>query len=330
MKQEQVRILIGYDGSACADAMLDDLRRAGLPCHAEALIVSVAERWLPRPAESAIAEAAFPHPLEKTVRKVSLSAAATGALGAASELALKARERVRAFFPEWEVNAEALSGSPARELLRWGKTWRADLLCIASQGRSVEGCSGRSRMFLGSVSTKVANEAACSVRVARGDVWKYGAPVRILIGLDGSSGADAAVCGVAQRLWPMESEVRLVVVADAAGEVASRAPLPQLSSGRDGKNNHEWIKEIVELATDTLRATGLTVTARIETGDPKQLLIACAEEWGADCLFIGERGAQEPLIGPMAGMLLGSVSTAVIARAHCTVEIVRPEVSDDA
>jgi hypothetical protein len=29
--KERMRILIGYDGSECADAAIDDLRRAGLP-----------------------------------------------------------------------------------------------------------------------------------------------------------------------------------------------------------------------------------------------------------------------------------------------------------
>ena len=38
--------LIGYDGSPCADAALDDLRQAGLPAKAEAHILSVAEVWL--------------------------------------------------------------------------------------------------------------------------------------------------------------------------------------------------------------------------------------------------------------------------------------------
>jgi nucleotide-binding universal stress UspA family protein len=42
-----MKILIGYDGSDCAEAALDDLRRAGLPETAEAHILSVAEVWLP-------------------------------------------------------------------------------------------------------------------------------------------------------------------------------------------------------------------------------------------------------------------------------------------
>jgi hypothetical protein len=42
-----MKILIGYDGSTTADAALDDLKSAGLPDRAEAIVISVAEVWLP-------------------------------------------------------------------------------------------------------------------------------------------------------------------------------------------------------------------------------------------------------------------------------------------
>ena len=42
-----MRVLIAYDGSIYADAAIDDLRRAGLPKLAEALVVSVAHRGWP-------------------------------------------------------------------------------------------------------------------------------------------------------------------------------------------------------------------------------------------------------------------------------------------
>lgn len=38
-----MKILLGYDGSESADAALHDLKRAGLPDEAEALILSVAD-----------------------------------------------------------------------------------------------------------------------------------------------------------------------------------------------------------------------------------------------------------------------------------------------
>jgi long-subunit acyl-CoA synthetase (AMP-forming) len=44
-----MKALIAYDGSTCADAALDDLMRAGLPGEVEAMVVTVAELWLPPP-----------------------------------------------------------------------------------------------------------------------------------------------------------------------------------------------------------------------------------------------------------------------------------------
>jgi len=41
-----MKILIGHDGSNSADAALVDLRRAGLPDDAEALVVSVADTMM--------------------------------------------------------------------------------------------------------------------------------------------------------------------------------------------------------------------------------------------------------------------------------------------
>lgn len=43
MTEGRRKVLSAYDGSAYGDAALDDLRRAGLPREAEALIVSIAE-----------------------------------------------------------------------------------------------------------------------------------------------------------------------------------------------------------------------------------------------------------------------------------------------
>jgi hypothetical protein len=43
MPEHQTKVLIAYDGSSCADAALEDLRHAGLPRIAKALVLSVAD-----------------------------------------------------------------------------------------------------------------------------------------------------------------------------------------------------------------------------------------------------------------------------------------------
>src|ERR1041385_6402791 len=47
-----MKVLIGYDGSECADAAFDDLSQAGLPETGEVYILSIAEVWLPPPPPS--------------------------------------------------------------------------------------------------------------------------------------------------------------------------------------------------------------------------------------------------------------------------------------
>lgn len=47
-------------------------------------------------------------------------------------------------------------------------------------------------------------------------------------------------------------------------------------------------------------------------------LVEEAETWNADCVFVGAKGTRG-----IERLLLGSVSSAVAARAHCSVEVVR-------
>jgi nucleotide-binding universal stress UspA family protein len=77
-----------------------------------------------------------------------------------------------------------------------------------------------------------------------------------------------------------------------------------------------------EAAAEEMRSSGLAVTTVITAGDPKQALLDEAGGWGADCLFIGARGHNR-----LVRFMLGSLATAVVARAHCSVEVVRMEKS---
>lgn len=295
---ERMKILIAYDGSTCADEALNDLPRAGLPREADALIVNIQERWLPLPT------------VFEAVEDISVPTNAVGAKPARDEekepqiqkenepleMIERASQRLRLYFPEWTTEILLLKGSPAREIIRRAKDWNADLIIVGSCGQTE-----KKRFALGSVSQKIANEAACSVRIVRGQAWKKGSPSRLLIGLDGTNGAKAAVEEAARRMWIMGSEVRLVVAQDTS------------------ENKSEWLGGYLENYRKILERAELSVTELVEEGDPKQIIAASAEEWGADCIFLGANGAENA----DESNLLGSVSTAVVSRAHCTVEIVR-------
>ena len=129
------KVLIAYDGSKCADAALEDLRRAGLPEKAHVIVMSVVENWL------------CDEPL--SIEHLEL-------------LARRASARIHSQMPDWSVEPLVSFGSAARILIEKADEWLPDLIIVGSHGRGMAG-----RAFFGSVSQKVAHEAHCAVRVAR-------------------------------------------------------------------------------------------------------------------------------------------------------------------
>ena len=308
---EKMKILIGYDGSDCADAALEDLGRAGLPSVASAVVISVAEVWLPPPSSYEIVEEALAEsgPTEQ-------AEAESPALEEARALALGACERLQKRFPGWEVRAEAANGSPAWGVITRADALQPDLIVVGSQGRNALG-----RFVLGSVSQKVVTEARSSVRVARGRAKADDSPVRIVLGVDGSPASALAVGAVGKRSWPGDTEVLVVAVDDIMSPTLIGRLMPPVTNwvGERNRREREWAHQLVEDAARELEAASLKASHVVKDGDPKRELVKAAEEWEADCIFVGSTG----LGGRFKRFLLGSVSAAVAARAACTVEVVR-------
>jgi nucleotide-binding universal stress UspA family protein len=311
-----MKILIAYDGSPCAEAALDDLTHAGLPEKGKALIVSVAEVWLPPPPPSAYevvemaAAARSPLALERRYM------AASKVVAESDSLAAKAAERFRATFPKWSVKHEAVWGSPTWELYSKAKEFDADLIVVGSHGRSALG-----RVLLGSISQWLLNEARCSVRVARGRVDEPDMPVRIVVGVDGSAEANAALDQIIARNWPDKSEVTVVVVDEPLEPtvVGEFIPVVSDSVAQSNEQDHLHSMKLANAAAERLKKHGLRARAVVRSGNPKRELVEFGEEWRADCIFVGATG----ITSRLERFLLGSVAGAVAARAHCSVEVVR-------
>jgi nucleotide-binding universal stress UspA family protein len=241
---------------------------------------------------------------------------ATRAVQEAHALALQACARVQAYFPTWDVHAEAEADSPAWAVIKKADAWQPDLVVVGSHGRSALG-----PVLLGSVSHKVVTEAHCSVRVARTRRQADGAPVRLVIGADGSADAAAAVHTVAARAWPPGSEARLITAVDArmSTAIAPLHPMVEPWVADSDADESTWVHKMSQTWTEQLRSTGLTVSSIVQEGDPKHVLLDAAEQWEADCIFVGARG-----LSRVERFLLGSVSTAVATRAPCSVEVIRP------
>lgn len=311
---KRMRILIGYDGSECADAALEDMRRAGLPRDAEAVVLSVADVFVPPPMKKGVDDV-FPLYVPAGVKRAHAHAARV--LGDARIKAERAVERVGASFPGWLVRAEAKADSPAWALVWKASEWKSDLVVVGAHGHNVLG----GRLILGSVSQRVLYEACCSVRVARdGRRRETFGPVRIVVGMDGSPDAEAAIEAVAARVWPEGSEARLVSVLDTFMAVKAGPDEPSTLKwvDADEEKDWEWVRGVFDPAADKLRRAGLKTSVELKRGNPKSVLVEEAESWDADCVFVGARGMRGA-----EHLLMGSVSAAVAARAHCSVEVVR-------
>jgi nucleotide-binding universal stress UspA family protein len=188
-----MKILIGYDGSDSADTAIDGLQRAGLPTErVEALVVSVGEVWLPPPAHDEPIDDIFPLQAPPDLKEARGRAAHV--MEEAEHLAQRGSKRVQQIFGGWRVSHEARNGSPGFELLDSARESHSDLIVVGSHGHTALG-----RFVLGSVSQKVLTEAPTSVHIGRPNPGTEKSAERILMGVDGSSGALAAVRAVAKR-----------------------------------------------------------------------------------------------------------------------------------
>ena len=299
-----MKVLIAYDGSECADAALIDLQRAGLPDDVEALILSAVDVFIPPKSNVEDLDAPFlnyvPHGVKLARQR------AKSAFEEAKVLATHGGEKVQKMFPEWTVTNEAQPDTPHWAIIAKAAEWKPDLTVVGSHGRSVLG-----RAVLGSVSQKVLYETQCSVRIARGkSEISDDAPVRLVLGVDGSPDSDAMLDVVTARNWKQRSEVKLITAIETFHQYAIE-PEVQLSRIRDIQNN----------AAEKLTAAGLTVSTMLTEEDPKYVLVRQAEVWDADCIFIGAQGHRF-----LERFLVGSVSSSVAARAHCSVEVVRRKI----
>ena len=153
--------------------------------------------------------------------------------------------------------------------------------------------------------------------------------MRILLATDGSEHSEAAVDEIAQRPFPMGSQVRVISVVDPPYYQTTELWRGDVTNLNDMNLYDEMLKSFtqrastaVEKAARGLRASHegreLRVTTEVLTGSPKQVILDEAETFAADLIVVGSHG-----YGMIERFLLGSVSQAIALHAQCSVEIVR-------
>jgi nucleotide-binding universal stress UspA family protein len=295
------KILVAYDGTPGAELALKEMTRGGFPARAEAEVLTIADAWLPpAPPDGVFAD----HPSYAATH-----AKAQEMLRAAGQTAILGARHLHEIFPDWTITNTAKADSPAWGIIAEARRWTADLIVIGSHGRTP-----LERFFLGSVSYKVAAEAACSVRISRAKRNHSERGVKILVALDHSSDAQIALDEVLNRSWRSGTEVHLVTVIDL------KLKSTFLRKKTDAARVEDWIVPLHQKYKASFAEHHVTAHSHVFEGDPKSELLKHAAEWDVDCIFLGARGLEHG-----ERLYLGTLASAVSTRAHCSVEIVRPK-----
>jgi nucleotide-binding universal stress UspA family protein len=226
----------------------------------------------------------------------------------ASSAALQAlTEDVRRDNPGVDVRCELLVGPAAYELIKASRTAR--LIVVGCRG-----VGGFEELMLGSVSSQVAAHAHCPVIVLRPADARTHATGPVVVGVDGSPSSDAAVrfafaeaAGrdatlIAIHTWSPASLISgggLIVPVDSAEEEAdAQAVLDRALSAVD--------THFPQVAVDR---------RLVEQTFVEQVFIDASAH--ASLVVVGSRGR-----GGVAGVMLGSVSQALLHRGHCPIAVV--------
>jgi nucleotide-binding universal stress UspA family protein len=146
--------------------------------------------------------------------------------------------------------------------------------------------------------------------------------MKILLAVDGSVHSDAAVEELTKRPWPAQTEIKVIT--------ASEVPVPMgmepwAVSPQYFEVMEKSMRQAAEAAIDSallklkpIEDKTLGISSKIVPGPPSQAIVDEAESWGANLIVMGSRGQ-----GTWSRLLLGSVSSAVVHHATCSVEIVR-------
>lgn len=215
---------------------------------------------------------------------------------------------------------------PVRTSIAYGDAAGVLVDASASAGLVVVGKRGKggfTSRLLGGVSTALPAHAACPTVVVPLRRGQHGEEVpaeapdrnRVVVGTDGSPAAAHAVEVAAsfalERGWPV------VLVAAVPLAVPTLAWLP---TALDPEPVVREVRSELDSAAQRLRAAhpGLVVAVDVVHDSPARALTEASR--GAGLVVVGARGH-----GGFAGMLLGSVSQAVLRHAQCPVLVVPRE-----
>lgn len=213
-----------------------------------------------------------------------------------------------------DVRLDVVEGAPAQVLV--DRSAGTALLVVGSRGRGVM----RSAL-LGSVALHCVTHADCPVLVVHPPVDGE-ARGRVVVGVDGSAGARAALAAAVDEAVARDAQLEVVAiyaVADYWTDMSS-VILPTLDEVEERLADAaaQVLAEVLAERTAEGGGPAPRTTTVVVDGPPGEVLVDRGR--GADLLVVGSRGH-----GTLRGLLLGSVALHCAMHALCPVLVVHPQ-----
>jgi nucleotide-binding universal stress UspA family protein len=142
--------------------------------------------------------------------------------------------------------------------------------------------------------------------------------MKILLAIDGSAPSQDALEEVARRPWPSPSTLLILSVIQPYTPPATEIVLASATLEEIRQRQAQDAEQLTRQARERIAASAFSVETTVREGDPRTAIVDAAEEWQADLIVVGSHGRTG-----LTRLVMGSVAQAVVAHAHCSVEVVR-------
>jgi len=208
----------------------------------------------------------------------------------------------------FDTEAVVVEGHPGREIMGVAQQRAADLIILGS------GTSGLTGRLLGSVSNHVLHRTPTSVLIVR--ERPRSAQVGVVVGVDGSEGADRALNVAMQFLDPQRCVITVLGAAELLTSTlvppyvahATSAPSPEIEAQATERARHATAAAVRRLSEQ-----GFDAEPHVVLGHPVKRLLNEIDNLNAGLAVVGSRG-----LDALDRAALGSVSDQVVRNAPAT------------
>jgi nucleotide-binding universal stress UspA family protein len=294
------RLLVPLDGSRLAEAVLPIVIKLATACEATVVLLHIIERAAPATVHGE--------------RHLTTPEDATRYLQQVAERLQGQRLTVQCH------THEVPEGDVARSIVSHTGEMQMDLIVLCTHGR------GRMRELLfGAIAQQVLRLGTTPVLLARpaedGSATPF-APDRVLVPLDATRAAEAALDPAADLARRLGATLHLVMVVATQGTVrGERLPaatmLPSATQAALDLQERD-AQDYLDLLANSLRAPGLRITTEVRRGDVASSLVAEATEPGVGLVVVATHGRSG-----LQAIWAGSVTAALLAHTRNPVLLLR-------